>query len=107
MNFWFGLLLDQTEPDDADDNQIDRNDEIQKPRHDENENAGEKRDDGLNVSCREDHGKSPKDGKTGIGYEARARGVPDTALADDYDTALVPRAHENAANNSRRDRAQS
>jgi glycosyltransferase involved in cell wall biosynthesis len=48
---------------DADDDQIDRDDEVEKTRHDENENAGDQRHDRRNIGHSDDHeGRLLKDG---------------------------------------------
>jgi hypothetical protein len=41
--------MNDTQPHDPDENQVDRDDEIQKARHDENEDARDKRDNRLKV----------------------------------------------------------
>src|ERR1043165_1245819 len=50
------LLFDNPEPDDADDDQVDRHDVVQEARHDEDENAGDERNDGLQVADADGHG---------------------------------------------------
>src|SRR5215217_555835 len=50
------LLAEQPEPDDADGDKIDRDDVVEEPRHHQDQNAGEKRDDGLQVADADGHG---------------------------------------------------
>src|SRR5260370_6695527 len=45
--------------DEPDDDQINRYDDVQEPRNDEDENAGDERDDGLEMIDAEGHGISP------------------------------------------------
>ena len=52
-------LLQDAETEDTDDDQIQRDDVIQQPRHDENKNAGDERDDRLKVGDADGHGLSP------------------------------------------------
>jgi hypothetical protein len=52
-------LFDDAEAEDADEDKIQRNDVIQQPRHDENENAGNERDDGLKMADVDAHVFSP------------------------------------------------
>ena len=40
-------LFHDAETENADEDQVQRDDVVQQPRHDENENAGNERDDGL------------------------------------------------------------
>src|SRR4029078_2720381 len=49
-------LLDDSKPDDADDDQVDRHDVIEQPRHDQNENAGDEGNDGRQMADAESHG---------------------------------------------------
>jgi hypothetical protein len=49
-------LFQNAKAKDADDDQVDRNDEIQQPRHDENENPCDERNDGLKIGDADGHG---------------------------------------------------
>src|SRR5215208_675770 len=49
-------LAEQPESDDADGDEVDRDDVVEEPRHHEDEDAGEKRDDGLQVADADGHG---------------------------------------------------
>ena len=50
-----GLSMQQAKANNARDDQIDRHDEIQQPRRDQDEDAREKRHDGLKMSYAECH----------------------------------------------------
>src|SRR5215203_213722 len=50
------LLAEQPEPDDADGDEVDGDDVVEEPRHHQDQNAGEKRDDGLQVADADGHG---------------------------------------------------
>ena len=52
-------LFDDAETEDADEDQVERDDVVQKPRHNEDEHAGNERDDGLKMADAEGHGFSP------------------------------------------------
>jgi len=49
-------LTEQPEPDDADRDEVDRDDVVEEPRHHQDEDAGEERDDGLQVADADGHG---------------------------------------------------
>jgi hypothetical protein len=51
-------VVDAVEADEADENQIDGNDEIQKPRHDQNQYAGNERDERRDMGTGDNHGLS-------------------------------------------------
>ena len=48
-------VVEVVEADDADEDQIDGNDVIEEPRHDEDQDAGDKRDQRRDVGRRDDH----------------------------------------------------
>src|SRR5688572_27783736 len=52
-------LLEDAEPDDPDDDQVDRNDVIQQPRHQQNEDSTDERHDGGDVADADGHARSP------------------------------------------------
>jgi hypothetical protein len=52
-------LFDDAKSKDAHEDQIERDDVVQKARHDQNKNAGNERDDGLKVAKGDGHGFSP------------------------------------------------
>jgi hypothetical protein len=47
--------MDKSETDDADDDEVSRDNEIEHARHDQNDNAGDKRDDWLKMGNSDDH----------------------------------------------------
>ena len=49
-------MIDAIEPHQSDDNEIDRDDEVQQPRHDQNEDAGDKGDKRRDMGGGDDHG---------------------------------------------------
>src|SRR5262245_38718547 len=53
------LLFDNSKPDDANDDQVDRHDVVEQTRHDQNQDAGDKRHDGLQVGDADGHGCLP------------------------------------------------
>src|SRR5215204_5926720 len=57
-------LAEQPESDDADGDEIDRDDVVEEPRHHEDQNAGEERDDGLQVADADGHGSLRVDRET-------------------------------------------
>jgi hypothetical protein len=48
-------LFDDAKAENADEDQVQRDDVVQQPRHDENENAGNERDDGLKLADIDGH----------------------------------------------------
>jgi hypothetical protein len=52
-------LVDDSETHDADEDQIGRDNKVQQARHDENENAGDERNDGLQMRDADDHDDVP------------------------------------------------
>jgi hypothetical protein len=52
-------LFDDAKAENADEDQVQRDDVVQQPRHDENENAGNERDDGLKLADIDGHVFSP------------------------------------------------
>ena len=52
-------LFDDAKSEDADENQIERDDVVQKARHDQNKNAGNERNDGLKMAECDGHRLSP------------------------------------------------
>src|SRR5579872_720169 len=48
-------VMDGIEPDQAFDDQINGDDDVEKPRHDQNENAGNQRDNGRDFGGGDDH----------------------------------------------------
>src|ERR1700688_862933 len=52
-------LLDKSKPDHADDDQVSGDNEIEQARHQQDSDAGDKRDDGLYMSNTDDHDGSP------------------------------------------------
>jgi hypothetical protein len=48
-------MVDRIEPDDTNHDEIDRNNVIQQTRHDENQNASDESDEGLNVGNSDCH----------------------------------------------------
>ena len=51
-------VVDAIEPRQSDNNEIDRDDEVQQPRHDQNEDAGNKGDKRRDMFGGDDHGFS-------------------------------------------------
>src|SRR5271170_3031379 len=75
-------VVDAIEPRQSDNNEIDRNDEVQQPRHDQNEDAGNKGDKRRDMFGGDDHG-FPRDGiSTG--------GAPGAAQFDNTATHKTP-----------------
>jgi hypothetical protein len=54
-----GSEAQDAEPEQADNDQIDRDDEIEQPRHDQNENSGDQRDDRRQIGNGDGHGSLP------------------------------------------------
>jgi hypothetical protein len=54
------MLSNDPQPDDADENQINRNDVVEEPRHDQNQNACDQSNDRLNMGDTEGHGMFPR-----------------------------------------------
>jgi hypothetical protein len=52
-------VVDRVEADQADDDEIEGNDEVQQPWNDQDQNAGDQRDNRRDVSDGEDHFKTP------------------------------------------------
>jgi hypothetical protein len=48
-------MMNAVEPNDTDDDQIDGDNDVEKPRHDQNENAGNERDNGRDFGGGDDH----------------------------------------------------
>jgi hypothetical protein len=57
--FRCGHLPDDAETEDADKDQVQRNDVVQQSRHDENQNAGDEGNDGLDLGDADGHKLSP------------------------------------------------
>lgn len=52
-------LFEEAEAEDANQDQVERDNVVQQPRHDQNKDTGHERDDGLQMSNADGHGLSP------------------------------------------------
>src|SRR5437868_11823585 len=82
--------FENAEPDESDENQVDRDDEIQEPRHDEDKDARDQGHDGRNVRGGDDH--CNVSGVWGNRVEGAELSLHSSGIGDAFASGGVPQA---------------